>query len=172
MKARPDYQMATSAIRSVHQEAGVKPQLMLKSNKARDDLDPQKRNWLTWFSFFGETYFADDRHTVSWSSTQSYHRSTDDTLAAGIGRIPGGATQHGVMTTIGSGIRTRTSSAEKCFFSFSPSLRTEGIGTGVSRRDVRVHHARDGECKPHLLSHAHFLKHFVASLFSSVSVGV
>ena len=50
MKARPDYQMATSAMRSVDQEAGVKPQLMLKSNSARDDFDPRKRNWLTWLS--------------------------------------------------------------------------------------------------------------------------
>ena len=51
MKARPDYQMDTSAMRSFDQEAGVKPQLMLKSNKARDDFDPRKRNWLIWLSY-------------------------------------------------------------------------------------------------------------------------
>ena len=48
MKARPEYKMAASAIRSVNQEEGLTPQIMLKSNTARDDLDPQKRNWLIW----------------------------------------------------------------------------------------------------------------------------
>ena len=73
MKARPDYQMATSAIKSVNQEAVLKRQSMLKSNKARNDLDPQKRNWLIWLSQNWETYFADNRHTATWSSSQWYH---------------------------------------------------------------------------------------------------
>ena len=121
MKARSDYYMATRAIESMNNEAGQKPQITSKTSKTRD-LDPQKREWLIWLSQNLETYVADDRHTVSWSSTQWYHRSKDKPEHLGNrcrqvplnigGRIPGGATQHGVMTTNGNRIRTRTRSAE------------------------------------------------------------
>ena len=83
MKARPEYKMAASAIRSVNQEEGLTPQITLKSNKARDDLDPQKRNWLIWLSQNWETYFADNRHTVSWSSTQWHHQTSGNQPASG-----------------------------------------------------------------------------------------
>ena len=68
--------MAMSAMRSVNQEAGLEPQLRLKKNKTRDDLDPQKRGWVIWLSQNWETYFADNRHTVSWSSTQWHHQTS------------------------------------------------------------------------------------------------
>ena len=54
--------------KNFYKEAGQKPQIARKSNKTRDDLDPQKKSeWLIWLSKNWETYFADDRHTASWS---------------------------------------------------------------------------------------------------------
>ena len=54
------------------------------------------------------------------------------------------------------------------FFFVSPSLRTEEISTGDSRPGSEAYHARDGRCKPHLLSHAHFLNTSLVRLFVSV----
>ena len=62
MKARPGNKMVTNAIRSVNQEEGLTPQIMWKSNKARDDLDWQ---------------------TVSWSSTQWHHQTSGNQPVSG-----------------------------------------------------------------------------------------
>ena len=69
MKARPDYQMATSAMRSVNHEAGVKPTKLCR-RVTKNPTILILRN-------------ADDRYTASWSSNQWYHQSTDDNPAAG-----------------------------------------------------------------------------------------
>ena len=55
----------------------------LKRNKTRDDLDPQKRGWVIRLSQNWETYFADNRHTVSWSSTQWHHQTSENQPAVG-----------------------------------------------------------------------------------------
>ena len=70
MKASPDCHMALRAKVGMNKEAGQKPQIASKRNETRDDLDPQKREWLIWLSQNWETYFEDDRYTASWSSTQ------------------------------------------------------------------------------------------------------
>ena len=112
-------------MRSINKESDLKPQIAWKSNK--------NSRWY-WSSKtplahlvvtkLGNLFRRRSTHRklefhsmVSSIDRRQANRCRQMPLKTG-GRIPGGATQHGVMTTIGSCIRTRTRSIEKWFFSF------------------------------------------------------
>ena len=67
----PDYYKAMRAIISMNKEEGQNPRLMSHSNRCRDDLDHQKRQWLTWPSHNWNTHVEDKRHTDKWISSSS-----------------------------------------------------------------------------------------------------
>ena len=66
MQSRPDFHETTRAIVSMNREAGQNPQMALKRNKSRDDLDPEKLKWLSWLSLNWEWYFAVNRHSENF----------------------------------------------------------------------------------------------------------
>ena len=50
MKSRPDYHKTTRAIVSMNKEAGQNTKSMRRNNY-REDLDPEKLDWLRWLSY-------------------------------------------------------------------------------------------------------------------------
>ena len=61
MKSRPHYHETTRAIVSMNKEAGQNPQIFSRGNKCRDDLDPEKLEWLIRLSHNWKWYFAVNR---------------------------------------------------------------------------------------------------------------
>ena len=123
MQACLDCHMATSAVKSISKEAGQQPKSRGKVIKLAMILSFKNANGSFGFLQIGKLVsqtidtqqFGVPLNGATSRQTTSQHpgkRCRQVPLKIG-GRIPGGASQHGVMTTSGSGIRTRTSSAQK-----------------------------------------------------------
>ena len=82
MKGRPDCHETTRAIVSMNKQAGQNPQIISRINKCRDDLDPEKLNWLISLSQNWKWYFAVNRH-ADFNPTQGHHRESEKEHASG-----------------------------------------------------------------------------------------
>ena len=61
MKSRPDYHETTRVIGSMNKEASQNTKSMRRNNY-REDLDPEKLDWLVWLSHNWKWHFAVHRH--------------------------------------------------------------------------------------------------------------
>ena len=156
-KSRPDNHETTRAIVSMNKEAGQNPQIISRRNICRDDLDPEKLEWLIWLSHNWKRYFAVNRRS-DLHSTQRHHREPEEEHASGnredwlshliIGGMHTGATSLGGRNQDGH----RVMKSEGYFFRLR--FRTHVVATAV---------CATGGCTHTLLSHAHFFWHiFVA----------
>ena len=74
IKSRPDYHQTTRAIVSMNKEAGQIEESKRRHNY-REDLDPEKLDWLTWLSHNWKWYFAGSRIS-GFNSTQWHHQKS------------------------------------------------------------------------------------------------
>ena len=82
MKSRPNYHETTRAIVSMSIVAGQNPQIVSRRNKCRDDLDPEKLEWLVWLSYNWKWFFAVHEHT-DVNPIQMPHQESEDEPASG-----------------------------------------------------------------------------------------
>ena len=82
VKSCPDYQKNTRAIVSMNKEAGQNPQIISRRIRYRDDLDPEKLEWLIWLSHNWKWHFAVNRHS-DLNSTQRHHRESEKRASLG-----------------------------------------------------------------------------------------
>ena len=82
MKSRPDCHETTRAIVSMNKKAGWNPQIVSRRNKCRDDLDPEKLEWLVWLSYNWKWYFAVHEHSDE-NPIQMRHQESEDEPASG-----------------------------------------------------------------------------------------
>ena len=81
MKSRPDYHQTTRAIVSMNKEAGQNTKSMRRNNY-REDLGPEKLDWLMWLSHNEKWYFAVNR-ILDFNSTQRHHPESEEEHASG-----------------------------------------------------------------------------------------
>ena len=81
IKRRPDYHQTTRAIVSMNKEAGQTQESKRRHNY-REDLDPEKLDWLVWLSHNWKWYFAVNQISAL-DSTQWHHQTSKEEHASG-----------------------------------------------------------------------------------------
>ena len=81
MKSRPNYHQTTRAIVSMNKEAGQTQESKRRHNY-REDLDPEKLDWLFWLSHIWKWSFAVNRIS-GLNSTQWLHQKSAEAHASG-----------------------------------------------------------------------------------------
>ena len=81
IKSRPDYHQTTLAIVSMNKEAGQIQESKRRHNY-REDLDPEKLDWLKWLSHNWKWHFAENRIS-GLNSTQWRHQKSVEAHASG-----------------------------------------------------------------------------------------
>ena len=84
MKRRPDYHKTTRAIVSMNKEEGQIQESKRRHNY-REDLDPEKLDWLIWLSHNWKWYFAVNRIS-DLNSTQWHHQKPKIGWSACLGK--------------------------------------------------------------------------------------
>ena len=80
-KRRPDYHQTPRPIVSMNKEAGQTQESKRRHNY-REDLDPEKLDWLVWISHNCKWYFA-VKQISALDSTQWHHQKTKEEHASG-----------------------------------------------------------------------------------------
>ena len=130
----------------MNKAAGQNPQIISKRNKCRDDLDPEKLEWVIWLSHIWKWYFTVNRHS-DLNSTQRHQkksksRETEKNRLSHliIGGMHTGGTSPGRKDQDGLGM-----------------MKSEGFQPMISNTCRSNHSVCDGGCTHTLLSHADFL---------------